>query len=110
MKVSIIVPVYNVEKYIERCFDSIVSQQYKNIECIFVEDKSIDSSYNILNSCVDKYFGEIDFKIIRHSQNKGLSAAINSCTRIASRDYLYYLDSYDELYSSCIKELVELDQ
>jgi glycosyltransferase involved in cell wall biosynthesis len=108
MKVSIIVPVYNVEKYIERCFDSIVSQVYDDIECIFVDDESPDFSFNILSDRISKYSGDIDFKIIRHDKNKGLSGARNSGTRIASGEYVYYLDSDDELYPDCIEELVSL--
>ena len=108
MKVSIIVPFYNVEKYVERCFDSIASQKYENIECIFVDDKSSDSSFSILNNCIDNYFGNIDFKIIRHSKNKGLSGARNSGVHVASGQYLYFLDSDDELYICCIEELVNI--
>ncbi|MDY0143634.1 MAG: glycosyltransferase family 2 protein [Bacteroidales bacterium] len=108
MKVSIIVPVYNVEKYIERCFNSIANQTYTNIECVFVDDCTPDKSYEMLCHLVKSYEGNIHFDIIRHSRNKGLSVARNTGTRVAVGEYIYYLDSDDEIYPNCIKNLVKI--
>ena len=112
MKVSVIVPVYNVAKYIERCFDSIASQSYpsKDIECIFVDDCGLDNSIELLQQKLDSYSGGIDFWIIKHDKNKGLSAARNSGTKAASGEYIYYLDSDDEITNNCINYLVELSK
>lgn len=111
MKISIIVPVYKVEKYIERCFESIVTQIYTNIEVVFVDDASTDSSMIILRNLISRYNEKFDFKIITHQNNRGLSAARNSGVEVASGEYVYFLDSDDELsdayaiakFADCVK-------
>ena len=103
--VSIIVPVYNVEKYIERCFNSIVSQTYENIECIFIDDCSPDNSLKILEGLIEK---KERFSIIKHSQNEGLSAARNSGIKQAEGDYIFFLDSDDEITPNCVENLIEI--
>lgn len=108
MKVSIIVPVYNVEPYIIRCFNSISNQTYKDIECIFVDDCSPDKSIDIIKQQIANYSGAITFTIITHEVNKGLSAARNSGVHAANGDYIYYLDSDDEITVNCIETLVDL--
>ena len=110
MKVSIVVPVYNVEKYIERCFESIANQSYNNIECIFVDDCSPDNSGKILKKNISQYHGNIDFKIVRHSKNKGLSGARNTGIHTANGEYIYYLDSDDKILPDCIEKLVSVAQ
>lgn len=105
IKVTIVVPVYNVEKYINRCFNSIVNQSYDNIECIFVDDSSVDNSYKMLNKNIKIYQGKFDFRIIRHIKNRGLSVARNTGTLSSTGDYIYYLDSDDIITSNCIKLL-----
>jgi len=104
--VSIVVPVYNVDKYIERCFRSVASQTYQSIECIFVDDCSPDSSVAILNGLVSEYLGVVNFEIVSHDRNRGLSAARNTGTEYATGDYIYYLDSDDEITPNCIEILV----
>lgn len=108
MKVSIIVPFYNVEQYIRRCFVSVVRQSYKNIECIFIDDGSPDNCYSILKKLIEKYSGPIEFIIIKHEKNMGLSVARNTGTLAASGEYIYYLDSDDEIMENCFHDLVEL--
>lgn len=108
MKVSIIVPVYNVEQYIVRCFESVKNQTYANIECIFIDDCSPDNSSQILKDLILKYSGPIDFHIITHNRNKGLSEARNTGTKYATGDYIYYLDSDDEITYHCLEELSNL--
>ena len=97
MKFSIIIPIYNVEKYIERCLDSVIRQTYHKIECIIVNDCTPDDSMHIVESFLAQYKGDIDFKFICHPKNKGLSVARNSGVKIATGDYLFFLDSDDEL-------------
>ena len=89
MKFSIIVPVYNVEKYIRKCIDSILKQTYKNFEVIIVNDGSTDKSMDIVNEYTDKRL-----KII-NQENKGLSAARNRGAGLASGDYIVFIDSDD---------------
>ena len=108
LKVSIVVPVYNVEPYLTRCFDSIMNQTYTNIECVFVDDCSLDKSNAILQQQIAEYSGPIVFKIIKHEVNRGLSVARNSGTHATSGDYIYYLDSDDEITLNCIETLVNV--
>lgn len=106
MKLSIIVPVYNVEKYITRCLDSVVNQSYSNIECLIVNDCTPDSSAIIAKQFVDEYEGPILFKIIEHEKNKGLSAARNTGIRQSTGEYIYFLDSDDAIPENAISDLV----
>lgn len=109
MKISIIVPVYNVELYIKECFESIAAQTYKGeIECIFVDDCGQDDSVAILEKLITEYHGPIQFSIVHHEHNKGLSGARNTGIRHAQGDYLYFIDSDDNITSDCIEKLVDL--
>lgn len=109
IKISIIVPIYNVEQYIKECFDSIVTQTYSGgMECIFVDDCGQDHSVEILEKLITNYHGDIDFSIIHYEHNKGLSGARNTGIHHATGDYLYFLDSDDTLTPDCIERLVAL--
>lgn len=109
MKISIIVPVYNVEQYIKECFDSIAAQTYKGeIECIFVDDCGQDDSVAVLENLIADYHGAIKFSIVHHEHNKGLSGARNTGIRHAQGDYLYFIDSDDSITFDCIEKLVAL--
>lgn len=109
MKISIIVPVYNVEQYIKECFDSIAAQTYKGeLECIFVDDCGQDYSVSVLEKLIAEYKGPIQFSIVHHEHNKGLSGARNTGIRNAKGDYLYFIDSDDSITSDCIEKLVAL--
>jgi glycosyltransferase involved in cell wall biosynthesis len=108
IKVSIIIPVYNVEKYIIRCLDSVINQTYTDIECILVDDCSPDNSIALVEERLKEYRGTIDFKILCHEQNKGLSAARNTGTYASTGEYIYYLDSDDEITPHCIGTLIAL--
>ncbi|MFV0330624.1 MAG: glycosyltransferase family 2 protein [Dysgonomonas sp.] len=108
MKVSIIVPVYNVSEYIVRCVESVINQTYQDIECILIDDYSPDDSIDLIKQRLESYEGTINFKIIHHDQNKGLSSARNTGTDAATGEYLYYLDSDDEITPNCIEMLITL--
>lgn len=105
MKISIIVPVYNVSAYIERCLSSVAAQTYSDIECIIVNDCTPDDSMDKVCSFLASYNGPIDFKIYNHTKNKGLSASRNTGTELASGEYIFYLDSDDEILPECISLL-----
>lgn len=105
MKISIIVPVYNVEPYLARCFDSIAAQTYPDIECIFVDDASPDDSFRILCDRIASYSGPFVFRILRHTSNKGLSEARNTGTLASTGKYVYYLDSDDAIPERSIEHL-----
>lgn len=106
LSVSIIIPIYNVEQYVERCLKSVIAQTYTNLECILVDDCTPDNSIPLCEKLIANYTGPIRFRILHHDRNRGLSAARNTGTDAASGDYLYYLDSDDELTTECISILV----
>ena len=107
IKVSIIVPVYNVEPYIARCVQSVIDQTYDGpMECLLVDDCGTDNSMAVAEQMVLGYKGPIDFKVLHHEHNKGLSAARNTGTDAATGDYVYYLDSDDALTTECIEDMV----
>lgn len=105
MKVSIIIPVYNVSTYIERCLDSVRNQSYNNLEIIIVDDGSTDNSMEIVTRYVKQY-NLSNTKILSHTHNKGLSAARNTGLKVATGDYVYFLDSDDSLTLDCLSNLV----
>lgn len=108
MKVSIIVPVYNVEPYIEDCLKSVGMQQYDGeIECIVVDDCGTDKSIDIARRYVKDYNGNVRFKIVAHEYNRGLSAARNTGIENSSGDYVYFLDSDDEMLPGAVQCLAE---
>lgn len=90
--ISVIIPVYNVEKYLEKCLNSIVNQTLDNIEIILVEDCSTDKSLEICKRYSYKYD---NIKLIQHEVNKGLSAARNTGLEYASGKYIGFIDSDD---------------
>ena len=101
--VSVIVPVYNVEKYLSRCIDSILNQSYKNIELILVDDGSKDNSGNIC----DEYAGMDNRISVIHKENGGQSAARNIALDCASGEYITFVDSDDYIYIDFIKIMYE---
>lgn len=108
LSISIIVPVYNVEKYIERCFQSIVNQTYSGpMECLFVDDCGNDNSIQILEVLIKAYDGPIEMRLLHHEKNKGLSGARNTGISNAKGDYLFFLDSDDQLYPNSISCLAK---
>lgn len=104
--ISIIVPVYNVEPYVEDCIRSVMRQTYSGpMECIIVDDCGTDNSMVIVEKFVAEYDGPISFNILHHEHNRGLSAARNTGMDVATGDYLFFLDSDDELTIDCIEKL-----
>lgn len=103
--VSVIIPVYQVSDYVERCLLSVMNQTYQNIECIIVDDCSTDDSIAKCERLISTYDGSIKFKILHHEKNRGLSAARNTGTNAAFGEYILYLDSDDELTSDCLELL-----
>lgn len=108
MKITIVIPVYNVEPYIEDCLKSVAAQTYKgDIECIIVNDCTPDNSCVIIERFKKEYNGNIDFKLLHHTVNRGLSAARNTGIDAATGEYIYFLDSDDEITPDCIELLAE---
>ena len=108
MDVSIIIPVYNVAPYIEDCLNSVMRQTYKgSMECLIIDDCGNDDSMAIAERMIAEYNGPIQFQILHHEHNRGLSAARNTGTLQATGDYLYYIDSDDEITDDCIDILMQ---
>lgn len=105
-KVSIIIPVYNVEQYINRCMESVRLQSNKVDEVIFVDDCGTDGSVGLIETYIAQW--ELaNWKIIHHLKNKGLSGARNTGLRAANGDYVFFLDSDDEITLDCIESLAK---
>ena len=101
--VSVIVPIYKVEKYLNKCVDSIINQSYKNLEIILVDDGSPDKCGEIC----DKY-AEKDSRVkVIHKENGGLSDARNAGIDIAKGDYLLFVDSDDWITSNICEVLIK---
>ena len=107
MTVSIIIPVYNVAPYIEACLMSVMRQTYEGwMECVIVDDCGTDDSIAIAERMIAGYEGPVQFRTLHHEYSRGLSAARNTGTIAATGDYIYYLDSDDEITEDCIEKLM----
>lgn len=105
--VSILVPVYKVEDYIERCARSLFEQTYSNLEFIFVDDCSPDDSVEILGRIMDDYPARKEaVRIIRHNHNRGLAASRNTALDNASGEFVFAVDSDDWLELDAVDKLV----
>ena len=105
--VSVIVPVYNVAQYLPQCVDSILSQDYADLEVLLIDDGSTDASGEIC----DQYAAQDSRVRVIHQKNGGAAAAKNAGLRAASGDYLTFVDSDDYLepnaYGFLMKTLLE---
>ena len=111
LSVSIIVPVYNVENYIKDCFQSIVYQTYTGpMECLFIDDCGTDNSIDVLKGLMAEYDGPINMRLLHHDKNSGLSAARNTGITHSKGDYLFFLDSDDQLFPHTIACLANVAQ
>ena len=101
VKISVVIPVYNVEKYLEQCLDSVIAQSFEDIEVICVNDGSTDSSLEIL-----KRYANNDSRIkIISQKNKGAGAARNVGIENAAGEYVYFMDSDDYLNADAFERL-----
>lgn len=102
--ISVVVPVYNVEKYLKKCIDSTINQTYKKLEIILVDDGSTDSSKEIC----DEYIKQDSRIKVIHKENGGLSSARNAGIDIASGKYIGFIDSDDWIEKSMLEKLINL--
>jgi len=107
-KISILVPVYGVEQYIEKCARSLFEQDYENIEFVFVNDCTIDRSEEVLLALIEHYpnrKGQI--KIVRHEKNRGLVATRKTALANATGKFVMWVDSDDWIEPGSVKALIE---
>ena len=116
-KVSVIIPVYGVEKYIERCSRSLFEQTLDDIEYLFIDDCTPDRSIEILNRVLDEYpQRKNQVKILRHDKNQGLPIARQTGLKVASGEYIAHCDSddwvdvtmYEKMYNKVIEENADM--
>ncbi|MBR5688594.1 MAG: glycosyltransferase family 2 protein [Prevotella sp.] len=111
MTVSVLVPVYGVEKYIGECVESLFAQTYDDLEYIFVDDCTPDGSMAILEDVLSRYphrKGQV--RIIRHEHNRGLGAARKTAFDAATGEFVMHVDSDDYLPIGAVRRLVEAQQ
>ena len=111
MKVSILVPVYNVEKYFARCLETLFSQTYSDIEYVFVNDCTPDKSMFVLQETLEKYPSRANsVKIIENKQNLGIAIVRNTLLENATGEYVLFVDSDDWIEVDAIEKFVDKAQ
>ena len=104
VKVSVIIPVYNTEKYLKKCLESIKNQTLQGIELIIVNDGSTDNSQSI----IDKFVEEANFPVqCKIKENAGQAAARNDAMQLAKGEYIAFVDSDDYIASDYLEQLYE---
>ena len=105
-KISVIIPIYNAEKYITDCLDSVINQTYKNLEIILINDGSKDNSGKICDE-----YAQIDTRItVVHNENKGVSYSRNYGIKISTGEYILFIDSDDRIKTNYIYELINANK
>lgn len=101
MKISIIIPVYNAEKYLHRCIDSILAQTFTDFELILIDDGSPDNCGKICEE-----YAKMDSRIhVIHTENKGVSTARNKGIEVSNGEFIYFADSDDWMSKDCLQKL-----
>lgn len=101
--ISVIIPIYNAELYIEDALNSVFSQTYSDVECILVDDCGSDSSMDIINRMIADSAHKDKVRIIRQEKNSGPAAARNIGLRAAKGDYIFFMDSDDYITPECLE-------
>lgn len=112
MLVSIIIPIYNVEKYVAECLQSVMRQTYRHLEVLLIDDCGTDKSMSIVHEMLggteDSVIEGVHYRILHHEHNRGLSAARNTGINAAKGEWLYFLDSDDWIENDCIETMVNV--
>ena len=104
MEISVVIPIYNVEEYAAQCLDSVLNQTMTDYEILCVDDGSTDGSMQIIEQYVKR---NSKIRILKHTCNRGLSAARNTGIENAQGKYIYFLDSDDMIIPETLEELLE---
>ena len=103
VRVTVVIPIYNVENYIADCLRSVYKQTYSQIEVILVNDATPDDSMEQAVPWIEKLRERFEVKVVNHEHNRGLSAARNTGIKEATGGWIYFLDSDDEITPNCIE-------
>jgi len=103
--VSLLIPVYNCRKYIQRCWDSASAQTLENLEILFIDDGSTDGSSDLLAAAIRENSSCHSVKLICHERNRGVAAARNTALAHASGEYVFFVDADDWLDHETLQEL-----
>ena len=111
IQVSILMPIYKVEQYLEKTLDSIFSQTYPALYFVFVDDCSPDHSIQVLQDAIAKHQITSDrYTIIAHEQNEGIAVSRADCIAHAKGDYIYFVDSDDWIEKDTVEQMVKATQ
>lgn len=111
IKVTILMPIYKVEQFLEKTLDSVFTQTYQNLDYVFVNDCSPDNSIQVLKDTISKY--GIDTKryvIVDHEENEGIAVSRADCLANANGDYVFFVDSDDWIEKETVEKMVEATQ
>ena len=109
IKVTILMPIYKVEMFLERTLDSIFTQSYSNIDYVFVNDCSPDNSLQVLKNTIAKYgVEESRYTIVNHPNNEGIAVSRADCLANAKGDYVYFVDSDDWIEKDAVEKMVSV--
>ena len=107
ISVSILMPIFKVEQYLEKTLDSIFTQTYHNIDYVFVNDCSPDNSLQVLTDTINKHCVEKSrYKIVNHEKNEGIAVSRTDCIANAKGDYLFFVDSDDWIEKDAVEQMV----
>lgn len=111
IKVSILMPIYKVEQYLEKTLNSIFTQTYPYLDYVFVNDCSPDNSLLVLTETVTKFgIKEGQYTIVNHEQNEGIAVSRADCIAHAKGDYVYFVDSDDWIEPDTVEQMVAATQ
>lgn len=107
LRVTILMPVYKVEKYLEKTLDSVFTQTYPYVDYVFVNDCSPDNSLQVLKDTIRKHqIDERRYTIVNHEQNQGIAVSRADCIANATGDYVFFVDSDDWIEPDAVEQMV----
>ena len=111
IKVTILMPIYKVEQYLEKTLDSVFTQTYQNLDFVFVNNNSPDNSLQILKKTISKHCVEAGkYTIVDHQKNEGIAVSRAVCISKAKGDYVFFVDSDDWIEKDAVEKMVEATQ
>lgn len=107
VSVSILMPVYKVDRYLERTLESVFAQTYPCLDYVFVEDCSPDHSYEVLCDTIGRYKMQERCRVVRHQQNEGIAVSRADCLQHAKGEYVFFVDSDDWIVPDAVEQMVK---